>query len=64
VIVAGLALSEVFARLLAKTTLSLYGERRKTVGFFECTAKETLINEPVVHTTDEAGCNFQIDEGI
>jgi hypothetical protein len=29
-----------------------------------CTARETLINEPVVRTTGEAGCNFQIDEGI
>ncbi|ONP73888.1 hypothetical protein A8D94_15470 [Burkholderia cenocepacia] len=27
-------------------------------------AKETLINEPVVRITDEAGCNFQIDVGI
>ncbi|ONR35168.1 hypothetical protein A8E16_04130 [Burkholderia cenocepacia] len=26
--------------------------------------KETLINEPVVRITDEAGCNFQIDVGI
>ncbi|MEB2546037.1 hypothetical protein SB380_38775, partial [Burkholderia cenocepacia] len=25
---------------------------------------ETLINEPVVRITDEAGCNFQIDVGI
>ncbi|ONP50353.1 hypothetical protein A8D89_33750 [Burkholderia cenocepacia] len=29
-----------------------------------CEAKETLINEPVVRITDEAGCNFQIDVGI
>ncbi|ONP93804.1 hypothetical protein A8D96_22655 [Burkholderia cenocepacia] len=27
-------------------------------------ARETLINEPVVRITDEAGCNFQIDVGI
>ncbi|PRG49942.1 hypothetical protein C6T62_01275, partial [Burkholderia multivorans] len=27
-------------------------------------SKETLINEPVVRITDEAGCNFQIDVGI
>ena len=27
-------------------------------------SKETLINEPVVRITDEAGCDFQIDEGI
>ncbi|WP_211705261.1 hypothetical protein, partial [Paraburkholderia domus] len=27
-------------------------------------SRETLINEPVVRITDEAGCNFQIDEGI
>ncbi|MBK1906214.1 carbamoyltransferase N-terminal domain-containing protein [Burkholderia contaminans] len=26
--------------------------------------RETLINEPVVRITDEAGCNFQIDVGI
>ena len=26
--------------------------------------REMLINEPVVRITDEAGCNFQIDEGI
>ncbi|WP_206389574.1 hypothetical protein, partial [Burkholderia multivorans] len=25
--------------------------------------RETLINEPVVRITDEAGCNFQIDVG-
>ncbi|PRG51124.1 hypothetical protein C6T62_00135, partial [Burkholderia multivorans] len=28
------------------------------------TQRETLINEPVVRITDEAGCNFQIDVGI
>ncbi|WP_143285305.1 hypothetical protein [Burkholderia cenocepacia] len=28
------------------------------------TFRETLINEPVVRITDEAGCNFQIDVGI
>ncbi|ONP96572.1 hypothetical protein A8D93_18220 [Burkholderia cenocepacia] len=33
-----------------------------TFDFFS--AKETLINEPVVRITDEAGCNFQIDVGI
>lgn len=27
-------------------------------------ASGTLINEPVVHTTGEAACNFQIDEQI
>ncbi len=27
-------------------------------------SRETLINEPVVRITDEAGCNFQIDVGI
>jgi hypothetical protein len=26
--------------------------------------KETLINGPVIRITDEAGCKFQIDEGI
>ncbi|WP_290440900.1 hypothetical protein [Burkholderia cenocepacia] len=36
----------------------IYKKRRGEI------AKETLINEPVVRITDEAGCNFQIDVGI
>ncbi|WP_143276896.1 hypothetical protein [Burkholderia cenocepacia] len=30
----------------------------------DISVRETLINEPVVRITDEAGCNFQIDVGI
>ncbi|ONI99102.1 hypothetical protein A8D91_21710 [Burkholderia cenocepacia] len=33
-------------------------------GSWKESVKETLINEPVVRITDEAGCNFQIDVGI
>ncbi|WP_254223901.1 hypothetical protein [Burkholderia multivorans] len=32
--------------------------------FAPMSPRETLINEPVVRITDEAGCNFQIDVGI
>ncbi|WP_143275268.1 hypothetical protein [Burkholderia cenocepacia] len=37
---------------------------REKVAILARSPKETLINEPVVRITDEAGCNFQIDVGI
>ncbi|ONQ74867.1 hypothetical protein A8E07_38485 [Burkholderia cenocepacia] len=39
-------------------------ELAKTTHLPNSFPRETLINEPVVRITDEAGCNFQIDVGI
>ncbi|WP_219845744.1 hypothetical protein, partial [Burkholderia multivorans] len=38
-------------------------ETLKWLAYKQWNSKETLINEPVVRITDEAGCNFQIDVG-
>jgi hypothetical protein len=40
------------------------GMRENLTQAFNVFARETLINEPVVHIPDETGRRFQIDEGI
>ncbi|PRH20792.1 hypothetical protein C6T53_21210, partial [Burkholderia multivorans] len=50
----------VVVRAAAAVRGAMHWAGRRRFGY----VRETLINEPVVRITDEAGCNFQIDVGI